>query len=66
MPYTDTGDRSYEGREPSSRTFGTDISGIIENWVSGWLDDKGLVRRLRMEGLTDDCILVILDEVMEG
>lgn len=66
LPYTDTGDRSYEGREPSSRIFGTDVSGTIAAWVSGWLDDKGLVQRLRMEGLTDDQILVLLDEIMEG
>lgn len=66
LPYTDTGDRSYEGREPSSRTFGTDVSGIIEKWVSGWLDDRGLVAQLRMEGLSDEQILSILDEIMEG
>lgn len=66
MPYTDTGDRTYEGRQISSPTFGSDIDGIISQWCSGWLDDKGLVRRLRMEGLTDDRILIVMDEIMEG
>ena len=66
MPYTDTGDRTYQGREIPSPTFGSDVDGIVEKWIAGWLDDKGLVRQLRMEGLTDDQILIVMDEVMEA
>ena len=64
--FTDTGDRSYRGREVPSVGFSTDVSGIVEQWTSGWLDDKGLVRRLRMEGLSDDQILILMDEIMEN
>lgn len=62
--FTDTGDRSYRGREVPSAGFSTDVSGIIEEWTAGWLDDRGLVARLRMEGLTDEQILIQLDKIM--
>lgn len=66
MPYTDTGDRTYTGREVSSPTFGSDVDGIVEQWISGWLDVTGLFRRLRMEGLSDSQIRSLLDAVLEG